>query len=400
MKRSRDLLQSDSKNECRDFTKLFIHTDTLNCALEGCVCCLHKIFFIDLPEGLPPNQRPEMCHRVRKKLLSIDTSSGLYEPGAYKALILGDGDFSFSNSLVKHFKKGSYYTSYESHSSVTTIYPSALDNIQQLSNIEGTTVLHHIDATNIKNSIINNSNHDHDKTQLDIQLNHYFDRIIWNFPCIAKEKGQDGQAEDLKANQDLITSFFISSKDVLSKDGEIHITHKVIQPFNWWDIETLGRYQGYKCIGRVIFDKLLYPAYTNRKVLDKRSFPCHDAETFIFVIDNDSNSRSNSNNNNSNSSNSSNKEETSGSVIMKQNKSFTSIYGIAKLRPLSQQLLHELKAVISNSDFHAISQSLSSKGINNNKNNNKNNNNDNATTTVHVLRKNLYNFSHIIDTQK
>ncbi len=365
MKRSRDSIQIDNKNPGRDFTKLFIHIDTLNCALEGCVPCLHKIYFIDLPEGLPPNQRPEMCHRVRKKVLSIDTSSGLYEPGLHKALILGDGDFSFSNSLVKHFKKGSYYTSYESNESVTNIYPSALDNIKQLSNIDGATVLHHIDATNIKNTIINNSNSS-DQTTLDIQLNQYFDRIIWNFPCIAKEKGQDGQAEDLKANQDLITSFFISSKEILSEDGEIHITHKVIEPFNWWDIESLGRYQGFKCIGRVIFDKHLYPSYTNRKVLDKRSFPCHDAETFIFVIDNHDNIININNNGSSNG-----KEETPGSIIMNQNKSFTSIYGLAKLRPLSQYLLHELKTVISNSNFHAISQSLSSKNVSNNKNNKK-----------------------------
>lgn len=34
----------------------------------------------------------------------------------------------------------------------------------------------------------------------------------------------------------------------------------------------------------IIFDKCNYPGYTNRKVLDKKSFPCNDARTFIFYI--------------------------------------------------------------------------------------------------------------------
>jgi hypothetical protein len=36
-------------------------------------------------------------------------------------------------------------------------------------------------------------------------------------------------------------------------------------------------------LGRIVFDKYLFPPYTPRKALDNRSFPVHDACTFVFA---------------------------------------------------------------------------------------------------------------------
>ena len=43
---------------------LYVHRDTLACALGRCVPCLYKLWPGGRP-GLPPNVRPELCPRAR-----------------------------------------------------------------------------------------------------------------------------------------------------------------------------------------------------------------------------------------------------------------------------------------------------------------------------------------------
>ena len=56
-----------------------------------------------------------------------------------------------------------------------------------------------------------------------------------------------------------VEEFFMNAKDYLS-DGrnnlqEIHITHKTIEPFCWWNIPDIGRRCGYTLLGTVVFDR-------------------------------------------------------------------------------------------------------------------------------------------------
>ena len=37
--------------------------------------------------------------------------------------------------------------------------------------------------------------------------------------------------------------------------------------------------------GRVVFDRYIFPGYVPRKALDKKSFPSHDACTYVFGLD-------------------------------------------------------------------------------------------------------------------
>lgn len=66
----------------------------------------------------------------------------------------------------------------------------------------------------------------------------------------------------------------------LSLEGprEVHLTHKTIEPFSWWNISELAGECGYSLLGALLFDRCLYPGYVNRKALDKKSFPCTDAQ--------------------------------------------------------------------------------------------------------------------------
>ena len=112
----------------------------------------------------------------------------------------------------------------------------------------------------------------------------YFDRIIWNFPCVRALYGADGQVTELEDNKRLLKLFFSNCEYLIKKPtdgvefpGEVHIVHKTVEPFSWWDIVGIASDAGFYCRGTVVFDKYLYPGYVNKKALDNKSFPLHDA---------------------------------------------------------------------------------------------------------------------------
>lgn len=280
--------------EFRNTNEVRVHIDTLQCATaNNCIPCLYKVS----PSGLfkfhdkkqqhdridyisiqiPPNQRPEMCPRAKSNIYN-----GIYSPHQ-KILTIGDGDFSFSLAIARHFGKSKcsknklFCTSYESYDSIMTTYPTVQPILSELNALE-THVFHEIDATNLS-ATLNRANANFGKK---------FDIVIWNFPCIRADRGgADGQVDELQTNIDLIRHFFMNVNDILrirkdDKIGEVHITHKTIEPFRWWDIVGIANACGWKHVGSIVFDRCLYPGYVNRKVLDKKSFPLHDALTYVF----------------------------------------------------------------------------------------------------------------------
>ena len=54
-----------------------------------------------------------------------------------------------------------------------------------------------------------------------------FHRIVWNFPCSAIQKGQDGQNKEMEFNKTLIREFVAGAMSLLDEaEGQIHINHK------------------------------------------------------------------------------------------------------------------------------------------------------------------------------
>ena len=261
----------------RDRERLFVMPSTLECCLKHCIPCLYKLS----PSGnygdnikLPPNVRPELCFRSNSKVYC-----GLYNQ-SQRILTLGDGDFSFtlsfSNEFYRYKPSGNgtiVATSHESRDSILRTYPSSAQILDALRN-QSVVVLHEVDATNLHNNKI-----------ISTTYLHYFDVVIWNFPCVRVERGQDGQISELEANISLLSNFFANIKEYLKDGGEVHITHKTIEPFCWWDICGIASQYNFALQGTVIFDRYNYPGYINRKVLDKKSFPFNDAVTYIFGID-------------------------------------------------------------------------------------------------------------------
>jgi 25S rRNA (uracil2634-N3)-methyltransferase len=241
----------------------FAYRSTVSCALNECIPCFYKLF----PNGLfplksvgstrkrkfsedgseepslklPPNQRPENCRRAKQP-----EYSGLYSSNQ-KVLTVGDGDLSFSLSLSNALSSNGpssasnlVATTYESHEKLIEIYPDIRQTIDGLRSNK-VSIFHSIDATNL--------------SPLDNCRLQPFDIIIWNFPCIRIEKGFDGQVAELDQNKDLLRRFFRNVTAYLASDGEIHVTHKTIEPFSWWGIEDIALEEGFRCSLKIVFDK-------------------------------------------------------------------------------------------------------------------------------------------------
>jgi 25S rRNA (uracil2634-N3)-methyltransferase len=269
---------------CED---LYVVPATLDCCVKGCIPCLYKLS----PSGdygenikLPPNIRPELCFRSSNKIYC-----GLYNRNQ-SILTLGDGDFSFTLSLSNEFHRQKsanngliVATSHESRDTIIRTYPSSTHIIDSLHK-QAAVVLHDVDATNLQNNEI-----------ISTRYRRFFDVVIWNFPCVRVERGQDGQISELDANILLLSNFFANIKEYLKDGGEVHITHKTIEPFCWWDICGIASKHDLTLHGTVIFDRYNYPGYINRKVLDKKSFPFNDAVTYIFGVGSSAATLTNSN---------------------------------------------------------------------------------------------------------
>lgn len=235
----------------RNFENIYIHKETYECAtIRKCIPCMYKIhpnaYFYDENNNifkLLPNKRPETCMRSKSV-----TYNGIYN-SSYRVLTIGDGDFSFSLSLARHFNKKCHNkliaTSHESLQSLYDTYPDFEVILSELNSL-GVSIYHEIDASNLSEDIKK------------LKFNRY-DKIIWNFPCVRIDNGNDGQTSELEQNVELLTKFFNQVKSILISSSysqtEIHITHKTIEPFCWWNIIDIARSCGYMHCGSIIFDR-------------------------------------------------------------------------------------------------------------------------------------------------
>ena len=291
----------------RERSHLYASTITYQCATQNvCIPCAYKICTFDVAldtvfTKMVPNARPESCPRSFSTSASECGRDGTmgYQKGM-SVLTVGDGDLTFSlavarilfansgKNAVQQYRNSSRLvaTSYESRETLFKVYPNIGETIRELESM-GATVCYQVDATNIAETLPEDVRRVHNG----------FNRITWNFPCSAIGSGQDGQNDAMEFNKQLIRDFVrnsITSKLLDENDGEIHMLHKTKPPFNQWQIESValegldGKSKGDKIElgleykGRIAFDRCLMPPYVPRKALDKKSFTCHDACTYVF----------------------------------------------------------------------------------------------------------------------
>ena len=232
---------------------VYIHGLTLDCILtHKCVVCLYKFIpkqtikkIRDLGIVLPNNLRPETCPRSTESMTNhSSTHCGLYHHKD-SILTLGDGDFSFSLSLIRggHRSTRLCATSYESLQSITSIYQNC-DSILQALSSSGAKTFHNVDAADISATVTIPKAH--------------FDVVVWNFPCIAADRaGSDGQVAEIEKNKALLRKFFANVGQFLKMNGrrEVHLTHKTIEPFSWWGLTDIAVECGWIYRGSLVFDR-------------------------------------------------------------------------------------------------------------------------------------------------
>ncbi|CAI5745457.1 unnamed protein product [Peronospora destructor] len=221
-----------------------------------------------------------MCLRLAAKAKAAEPPAeeasehciGLYDATKVKRILtVGDGNFSYSLALARALRPETgvqlVTTSHESKTTVLETYPDGQEILDELNANTNVTVRHEMDATNAEQ----------------MKALGQFDRVIWNFPCVRAPRGKDGQNEEMEMNKKLLHDFFAHVDQMLTPIGEVHITHKTKAPFGHWGIENIAKTNKLRHKQSVVFDRCLYPGYTNKKVLSKGSFPIWDSQTFIFV---------------------------------------------------------------------------------------------------------------------
>lgn len=237
----------------QSYDDVFASIETVECAENRCIPCIYKIFpsgslppdfkkkkEMQMEMKLPPNVRPEMCPRFK-----LGSYCGLYSE-SFKLLTVGDGDLSFSLSIANYlFEKQGHArnltaTTHESYESIVRTYVNGALNVRLLTKL-GAMVHHGVDATNLAST--------------DALQGEKYDFVTWNFPCIRISKGADGQVSELEANINLMRSFFRNVGNYLTVSGEVHVAHKTIEPFSWWNIKELAKESNFQCNFSIIFDR-------------------------------------------------------------------------------------------------------------------------------------------------
>eukprot|EP00249_Psilotum_nudum_P028934 c38962_g1_i1 orf=434-1408(-) len=196
-------------------------------------------------------------------------------------LLVGEGDFSFSNALANAFGSASNLvaTSLDSYDETTKKFTSVhvtLGNLLKL----GAVVLHGIDATTMATH------------RLLGQLS--FDRIVFNFPHSGVSGNesfspkQEQQKHVIREHKELVLLFFQNAAKLLRANGEVHVSHMVNHPYCEWKLEKQAAKNGLVLTDSCHFDLHQYPGYVNRRGIGihcARTFRVGPFKTFRFVID-------------------------------------------------------------------------------------------------------------------
>ncbi|CAN0086047.1 unnamed protein product, partial [Heterosigma akashiwo] len=185
-------------------------------------------------------------------------------------LIIGDGNFSFSRSLLSHSEIGYITaTSYDTEEELLKKYSDAASIIEVLRLSGSATVLHGIDCT-----------------QLPIHFEERaFCRAIFMHPLIQLSAERPSVIpEPAVENRIMLLQFLLGCEKVLKRPfGEVRITIKNVAPYTWWRTHTLSEWTKDLVFSHTeLFEESAHPGYEPRNVGKGQSFAPTAATTFVF----------------------------------------------------------------------------------------------------------------------
>lgn len=191
-----------------------------------------------------------------------------------KILLVGEGDFSFSLCLARAFgsARNIVATTVDTYQELAKKYSNAIENLVELHQ-RGCVVVCGVDATTM-------SNHFFLTTQR-------FHRIIYNFPHVGFAFPEDNGCQ-IMLNKELVQGFLKNAKVLLKKEnGEIHVTHKVGEPYDKWDLVKEAQKIGLDLYKSKPFFKDRYPGYAQKRAhgrLPDEPFKLGGSSTFMFRL--------------------------------------------------------------------------------------------------------------------
>ncbi|KAL9147129.1 hypothetical protein ABFS82_13G154500 [Erythranthe guttata] len=189
----------------------------------------------------------------------------------HRILVVGDGDFSFSASLAVAFRTASNMTatSLDSLEFLKSNYGYAASNIDKLKS-RGCQVMHEIDATVMASK----------KPFKDLK----YDRIVFNFPFAGFYKSYSIKYQ-LFRHKGLVNQFMRNAREMISEDGEIHISHKTNAFHIDWDLESIASLHRLRLIEAVKFNLGDYPGYHTKCWFGGDNyFNCNPSRTYKFGL--------------------------------------------------------------------------------------------------------------------
>ncbi|KAF2286071.1 hypothetical protein GH714_010157 [Hevea brasiliensis] len=128
-------------------------------------------------------------------------------------------------------------------------YSRAAMHLEELQHL-GCTIIHGVDACTMG--------------QHSLLQNEFFDRIVFNFPH-APLRWREQDKSQIKLHKKVVKGFLRSARDMLARNGEAHVTHKIAHPFGDWEIVKIAEQVGLHLVQEVSFYLWEYPGYQNKK---------------------------------------------------------------------------------------------------------------------------------------
>lgn len=180
-----------------------------------------------------------------------------------RILLVGEGDFSFSASLLtSHECTTLLSTSFDDRSTLLSKYPQAASHIAAIEAEDSSKILFGVDATKLaKAGVGAASGAKHVKKAVG-----KIDRIVFNFPHTG------GLTKDvhrqIRANQELIRDFLKAAVPLLvTQSGAILITLFEGDPYRQWELKGLARQVGLRVERSFQFVSAAYPGYAHTRTL-------------------------------------------------------------------------------------------------------------------------------------
>ena len=203
---------------------------------------------------------------------------------APRILLVGEGDFSFSNSLLNaHGCVHLVATSYDKVSALRSKYPQSVSHIAALEAEESCIVLYGVDATKLGKSGVAEGGGGGKEVKKG-----GFDRVVFNFPHVG------GLTKDVnrqvRHNQELLVGFFKAALPLLAPSGWIILTIFDGEPYELWNVRDLARHVGLEVERSFKFQASAYPGYQHARTLGtvegRGAWKGEDrpARTYIFGV--------------------------------------------------------------------------------------------------------------------